>query len=1278
MATNRRIQLARGRLAEKRSDWAQAVEVYRSLDSSLDELSNGDVLYRHGHALIQLGRFVEAASVLEKAATADPTNTHWVYRWASVLQKLERWSEAADAFEMAINLDDTLADWHYRLGLCQEKLGRVANSIASFRFAIGLDRSKRYYFEALLRVSRRTGQQWMVNEVLGDASDAFPEDKTWKRKLAESYAGTRNAAKAAEFFGEINSLGGTDFLSHYREGLALQKLGKTGAANRAFEQAIGKDKKLKSNIFGVGAIHQHFGDYISAASSYLKTSFSSGDNAEIHYRRGFSLERSYRWEEAAQAYETALMLSPEKESWFYRLGLVRERLQDWKAAVSAYATACKLHVGRNGYWLYRQAYCLQKLGDFEASCQVYALIYRGGPLPSADLPIVEGSQAEDAPRHLTWSASRVDTILCLQSAAASYSAGIALHADGDLDGAAILLTDACQRISSHEPSYYRALAEALFAAGQFESAAIAYAQTQVIRRPHGISMQKYAKSSETTRQLQYAEYYDVLPLEENVVLYESGAGSFVGCNPLAIYRSLISNAKYSNLRHVWVINDSSRIPEDLRGEAGVVFIGRTSDAYIRYLASAKYLINNNTFPPFFSRKPGQLYLNTWHGVPLKTLGKDIPGGEMEHKNAARNLLHATHLLAPNQHTLDVLLERNDIQGVFSGKAAILGYPRVDQVVSPSGARRGSLRQRLEIGQDERVLLYAPTWRGDLRRRSLDDEKILEDLGELAKTGCRVLFKGHAMLERELASSRLSDLIVPGDIDTNDLLGIVDVLVTDYSSILFDFMPKKSELYLYAYDLDAYSAQRGLYFTLEDLPGTVCLDIDHLVESIRSGKAAEIGEVAHLQALSQFCPRDDGGATERAIEFFFECSEKDIVSVHDSKETVLFFQGSFIPNGVTSAFKSVVRGMDRSKYRPVVVLEPGAVHREPSRLEEFNDLKSEIQTIPRVGNHVVNLEERWVIDRLNGRHELDHARMWQIHNAAFAKEFRRLFGDSEFSSIVCFEGYARFWAAVLANGPKPHGSRSIYLHNDMVRELETRFAYLHALFQSYEQYDRLISVSKSVGEINQDELSRRYSVPDEKFEFVNNQIEYERMREQAALPIEPSLAAWIDQADYAFVNVARLSPEKDQAKLLRALAKVRSKSGIDVRLVVVGAGPLYQQLRQLARQLELHRSVWFTGLERNPYAIMSACDGFVFSSNYEGQGLVVLEALVLGLPVVSTDVVGPRSILEGGLGLLVENGVSGLEEGMLSLCSRVPKKVDFDPGSYNQEAREKFEKLVLGS
>ena len=160
----------------------------------------------------------------------------------------------------------------------------------------------------------------------------------------------------------------------------------------------------------------------------------------------------------------------------------------------------------------------------------------------------------------------------------------------------------------------------------------------------------------------------------------------------------------------------------------------------------------------------------------------------------------------------------------------------------------------------------------------------------------------------------------------------------------------------------------------------------------------------------------------------------------------------------------------------------------------------------------------------------------------------------------------------------------------------------------------------------------------------------------------------------FVNVGRLSPEKNQTRLIRAFASVHAENP-KTRLLIVGSGPLAGDLEALVASLGLTGSVFLTGMQRNPHAIMAKADCFVLSSDYEGQPMVILEALVLGLPIVTVEFASAKNALPEGSGLVVPQTEEGVADGLRAfLAGRVPAS-DFDWPAYNRKAVGEFYRAI---
>lgn len=131
-----------------------------------------------------------------------------------------------------------------------------------------------------------------------------------------------------------------------------------------------------------------------------------------------------------------------------------------------------------------------------------------------------------------------------------------------------------------------------------------------------------------------ADYYEArqsCEIDDHMILYEAFYGRGITCNPGALFRYLLSDARFSDYTHVWVLEESAdrdRIIAEFADKANVRFVEPFTNDYLKYLSTAKYLINNSTWPNYFSKKEGQVVINTWHGIPLKSLYYDIPGANI--------------------------------------------------------------------------------------------------------------------------------------------------------------------------------------------------------------------------------------------------------------------------------------------------------------------------------------------------------------------------------------------------------------------------------------------------------------------------------------------------------------------------------------------------------------------------------------------------------------------------------------------------------------------------
>ena len=153
-------------------------------------------------------------------------------------------------------------------------------------------------------------------------------------------------------------------------------------------------------------------------------------------------------------------------------------------------------------------------------------------------------------------------------------------------------------------------------------------------------------------------------------------------------------------------------------------------------------------------------------------------------------------------------------------------------------------------------------------------------------------------------------------------------------------------------------------------------------------------------------------------------------------------------------------------------------------------------------------------------------------------------------------------------------------------------------------------------------------------------------------------------------MARLSPEKDQEKLIKSFSKLVMDYP-KAKLLILGDGPLKHYLSSLISKLGLSSNVFLLGIRFNPFPYLKRADCFVLSSNYEGQPMTLLEAMILEKPVISTDIIGSRSALENRPGYLVDNSEQGLYLGMKDFIEGKLHFEPFDYETYQTQALEMF-------
>ena len=360
------------------------------------------------------------------------------------------------------------------------------------------------------------------------------------------------------------------------------------------------------------------------------------------------------------------------------------------------------------------------------------------------------------------------------------------------------------------------------------------------------------------------------PINNEMFFFESNLARQYTGNPRYIYERMLE--MYPDFTYVWAYSGESEIP------GNPIIVERGSEEYYTYLAQARFLINNTIFPNWFCRK-GSFNLQTWHGTPFKKMHWDIELKSMRAKTKPNFYVKSRGwdaLLSPNHFTSEKL--KSGFR--YDGEILEFGYPANDIFYNKKDydKKRSEIRTKLDLSDDEVAYLYAPTWRdGGYMGNSMFKFDLLFNPDEFlrhAPRNSKLLIRSHHMSDSDekLSEYEKSIIDVSSWDDAVELMCAADVLITDYSSIVFDWYCSKKPVIYYVPDLDRYVNElRGAYFDLEKINcGVVCKSEEELYKNLDVMDAP-----FYKEFYDKFCSLHDGKSTERVIDYLLNKNKKPL-------------------------------------------------------------------------------------------------------------------------------------------------------------------------------------------------------------------------------------------------------------------------------------------------------------------------------------------------------------------------------------------------------------------
>ncbi|MFB6498746.1 CDP-glycerol glycerophosphotransferase family protein [Bacillus haynesii] len=368
-----------------------------------------------------------------------------------------------------------------------------------------------------------------------------------------------------------------------------------------------------------------------------------------------------------------------------------------------------------------------------------------------------------------------------------------------------------------------------------------------------------------------------LPVKKKTVIFESFAGKQYSCNPRAIYEYMKENNPEYQL--YWSVN-----PEytGIFKEKGIPYIKRFTLKWLFAMARAEYWVVNSRLPLWIPKPKHTTYLQTWHGTPLKRLAVDMdevhmPGTNTEKykKNFTMEASKWDYLISPNAYSTEIFARAFQ----FNKTMIESGYPRNDFLHTDNNPKtvRG-LKEKMQLPSDKKVIIYAPTWRDDQFYKKgkykfdldLDLNKLREEIGDDYVIVLRMHYLVAENFDLEPYKGFAYDFSSYEDI--RELYMVTDLLITDYSSVFFDFANLKRPMIFFVPDIETYRDKlRGFYFDFEtEAPGPLVKTTDEVIEKVRETETMDYRLPAIFEPFyEKFCYLESGRSSEKVVKTVFK-------------------------------------------------------------------------------------------------------------------------------------------------------------------------------------------------------------------------------------------------------------------------------------------------------------------------------------------------------------------------------------------------------------------------
>lgn len=423
----------------------------------------------------------------------------------------------------------------------------------------------------------------------------------------------------------------------------------------------------------------------------------------------------------------------------------------------------------------------------------------------------------------------------------------------------------------------------------------------------------------------------------------------------------------------------------------VKLVNTSSFKFYKIIARSKYLFTDTTVNAMYIKRDEQVLVNTWHGTPLKKMGRDVPYRLYDCGNVQKNFIISDYLVYPNIFMEDAMLDAYNVRNITNAKVLNAGYPR--NSVFYNDKRREKVRKKEKI-DDMQVSVYMPTWRGIMTQKENERQigeiqGFFDEIDNLLSDNQVLYVKLHVYVKNGIDCTKYKHIKeFPSGYETYDFLNAADILITDYSSVFFDFANTGRKILLFAYDEEDYFKQRGVYIDYhKDLPFEKVYNPKDLVTAMNKQEKIE-----YKDFIKKYCEFDEEDAPEHICEFLIEGKKSKEVKVDDKfnkndKKNIAIYIEKNSDYDTVNAYLDILNKINADENNYVFLVKQSVLKDYVSFVEKVPE---KISILPYKNEIIMTFSE--VLKNKLKKVEIKE-------DYIYRREAKRRFGNFKFDSII---------------------------------------------------------------------------------------------------------------------------------------------------------------------------------------------------------------------------------------------------------------------------------------